>query len=141
MLHPLCGLDRSGSRPRNESGRSLDRFQPECRTPYSENLQPRPEDRSGNQFAIRSSDSTGTGADLKTKGRAMYKIAAILVAAMVIGFDPAPAQDITGMEDCTKTAGLDKRTGCFQSNVEFLHKLIVKNCLQQKLSAAHAEIG
>ena len=71
----------------------------------------------------------------------MYKIAAILVAAMVIGFDPAPAQDITGMEDCTKTAGLDKRTGCFQSNVEFLHKLIVKNCLQQKLSAAHAEIG
>jgi peptidoglycan hydrolase CwlO-like protein len=73
----------------------------------------------------------------------MYKIAAILVAAMVIGFDPAPAQDITGMEDCTKTAGLDKRTGCFQSNVEFLHKLIVKNStdLQQKLSAAHAEIG
>jgi uncharacterized protein (DUF302 family) len=39
-----------------------------------------------------------------------------------VQLDGAQAQDIAGMEDCTKTAGLDKRTGCFQSNVNFLHQ-------------------
>jgi hypothetical protein len=78
-----------------------------------------------------------------TKGRDMYKIGVLLLAAAISGFAPAQAQDIAGMEDCSKTSGLDKRTGCFQSNVEFLHKLIAKNTadLQQKLSAANAEIG
>lgn len=73
----------------------------------------------------------------------MYKIGVLLLAAAISGFGPAQAQDIAGMEDCSKTSGLDKRTGCFQSNVEFLHKLIAKNTadLQQKLSAANAEIG
>ena len=75
----------------------------------------------------------------------MYKIGAFLLAAAVPGFGPAQAQaqDIAGMEDCTKTSGLDKRTGCFQSNIEFLSRLIVKTSadLQQKLSAANAEIG
>jgi septal ring factor EnvC (AmiA/AmiB activator) len=73
----------------------------------------------------------------------MHKIRAFLLAAAVLALHPAQAQDIAGMEDCTKTSGLDKRTGCFQSNVEFLNKLIAKNTtgLQQKLSAANAEIG
>jgi phage shock protein A len=73
----------------------------------------------------------------------MHKIAAFLVAAAMLAAHPAQAQDIAGMEDCSKTSGLDKRTGCFQSNVEFLHRLIAKNFteLQQKLSAAHAEMG
>jgi len=54
----------------------------------------------------------------------------------------ARAQDIAGMEDCTKTAGLDKRTGCFQSNVNFLHQLVTKNALdaRQRLNAANNEI-
>ena len=54
----------------------------------------------------------------------MYKIAAFLLAAAAFGFGPAQAQDIAGMEDCTKTSGLDKRTGCFQSNIEYLNRSI-----------------
>ena len=73
----------------------------------------------------------------------MSRLAAFALGAALLGFDPAQAQDIAGMEDCTKTSGLDKRTGCFQSNVEFLHRLVTKNTVdaQQKLSAATAEIG
>ena len=73
----------------------------------------------------------------------MRRMLALLIAAAVFALQPAQAQDIAGMEDCTKTSGLDKRTGCFQSNIEFLHKLIAKNTvdMQQKLSAANAEIG
>src|SRR5262249_33254884 len=43
---------------------------------------------------------------------------------------------------CTKTSGLDKRTGCFQSNINFLQRLVNKNALEasQKLNAADAEI-
>lgn len=70
-------------------------------------------------------------------------ITAWLLAAAMFGIVPVQAQDIAGIEDCSKTSGLDKRTGCFQSNIEFLHRLIAKQTsdLQQKLSAAHAEIG
>ena len=52
------------------------------------------------------------------------------------------AQDIAGIEDCTKTSGLDKRTGCLQSNVNFLQQLVTKNALEarQRLNAASMEI-
>src|SRR5256714_8665071 len=73
----------------------------------------------------------------------MSRLAAFALGAALLGFDPAQAQDIAGMEDCTKTSGLDKRTGCFQSNIEYLNRSIAKNAadMQQKLSAANAEIG
>jgi hypothetical protein len=78
----------------------------------------------------------------------MLRIAAVSLLFMVVGlspfqFDGAQAQDIAGMEDCTKTAGLDKRTGCFQSNVNFLHQLVNKNALdaRQRLNAANNEIA
>jgi hypothetical protein len=47
-----------------------------------------------------------------------------------------------GIEDCTKTTGLDKRTGCLQSNVNFLQRLLIKNALEaaQRLKATEAEI-
>ena len=56
---------------------------------------------------------------------------------------PAPAQDIAGIEDCTKTSGLDKRTGCLQSNVNFLQQLLTKSTLdaRQRLNAANGEIA
>ena len=56
---------------------------------------------------------------------------------------PALAQDIPGIEDCTKTSGLDKRTGCLQSNVNFLQQLLTKTTLdvRQRLSAANGEIA
>ena len=73
----------------------------------------------------------------------MLRIAAVSLLFIVVGLSPlqldgAQAQDIAGMEDCTKTAGLDKRTGCFQSNVNFLHQLVTKNA---RLNAASNEIA
>ena len=71
----------------------------------------------------------------------MFKIAVSGFAmAMCLGF--AHAQDIAGIEDCTKAAGLDKRTGCLQSNINFLQRLLTKNALEagQQLSAARNEI-
>jgi formate dehydrogenase assembly factor FdhD len=77
----------------------------------------------------------------------MLRIAVVSLGLIVVGLPPfelngAQAQDIAGMEDCTKTAGLDKRTGCFQSNVNFLHQLVTKNALdaRQRLNAANNEI-
>ncbi len=76
----------------------------------------------------------------------MVKISALGVAlglalALAAG-TLAGAQDIAGTEDCTKTAGLDKRTSCLQSNVNFLQQLVTKNALdeRQRLNAANTEI-
>ena len=78
----------------------------------------------------------------------MSRVAAVSLVLIVVGLPSlqlggAQAQDIAGMEDCTKTAGLDKRTGCFQSNVNFLHQLVTKNALdaRQRLNAANNEIA
>ncbi len=72
----------------------------------------------------------------------MIRVAMLGLSLVVIGGDVGRAQDIAGIEDCTKTAGLDKRTGCLQSNVNFLQRLVTKNALdaQQKLNAPDAEI-
>jgi uncharacterized protein HemX len=73
----------------------------------------------------------------------MGKATALLVALAVLAGNVAHGQDIAGIEDCTKTAGLDKRTGCFQSNIDYLIKTLSKNAAdaQQKLSAAGTEIA
>jgi hypothetical protein len=73
----------------------------------------------------------------------MVRIAVLGLSLMVVVVDAARAQDIAGIEDCTKTAGLDKRTGCFQSNINFLQRLVTKNALEawQRLNTANAEIA
>jgi hypothetical protein len=72
----------------------------------------------------------------------MIKIAALCLGLVVVSSELASAQDIAGVEDCTKTSGLDKRTGCLQSNVNFLQQLATKNALEarQRLNAATTEI-
>jgi uncharacterized protein YPO0396 len=72
----------------------------------------------------------------------MVKLAVLSLSLIVVATAAAQAQDIAGIEDCTKTSGLDKRTGCLQSNVNFLQRLVTKNALEslQKLNAANAEI-
>jgi hypothetical protein len=72
----------------------------------------------------------------------MFKMAALCLCLTVVGCQLAAAQDIAGIEDCTKTTGLDKRTGCLQSNVNFLQQLLTKNATEarQKLDAANKEI-
>jgi hypothetical protein len=56
---------------------------------------------------------------------------------------PVPAQDVPGIEICTRESRLDRRTSCLQSNVEFLQQVLTRNTLdaQQKLSAANREIA
>src|SRR5215471_13663648 len=56
---------------------------------------------------------------------------------------PVLAQDVPGIEICTRETRLDRRTGCLQSNVEFLQQVVAKNALdaQQKLSAANRDIA
>jgi len=55
----------------------------------------------------------------------------------------ASAQDVPGIEICTRESRMDRRTGCLQSNVEFLQQVVTKNALdaQQKLSAANRDIA
>ncbi len=50
-----------------------------------------------------------------------------LLGVLVIAASPACAQDIVGLEDCGQARSLDKKAGCLQANVEFLHRLIKKN--------------
>ena len=66
----------------------------------------------------------------------------MLAAATLVWVAAASAQDIAGVEDCTKTQGLDKRTGCLQSNVNFLQRTMTRNQLEahRRLQAAEAEI-
>src|SRR5438094_8024938 len=74
--------------------------------------------------------------------KSMVRIAVLGLSLIVVGVEAGCAQDIAGIEDCTKTSGLDKRTGCLQSNVNFLQRIVAKNALdaRQKLDAAAAEI-
>jgi len=55
---------------------------------------------------------------------------ALVVAA------PAAAQDIRGLEVCTAEKSMERRTGCLQSNVEFLHQALAKQAREAK-----AELG
>jgi peptidoglycan hydrolase CwlO-like protein len=51
----------------------------------------------------------------------------ILLAVILITASPLWAQDVVGVEDCSKAQGADKKDGCLQSNVEYLHRLIRRN--------------
>lgn len=67
-----------------------------------------------------------------------------MVAALLLaGITTASAQDIAGVEDCTKASGLDRRTGCLQANVNFLQRTITRNALEahRRLQAAEGEIA
>ena len=72
----------------------------------------------------------------------MVRMAVLGFVLIAFGSEAARAQDIAGIEDCTRTTGLDKRTGCLQSNVNFLQRLVARNELEaaQRLKAAEAEI-
>ena len=74
--------------------------------------------------------------------KGMVRIAVLGLSLIVVGVEAGCAQDNAGIEDCTKTSGLDKRTGCLQSNVNFLQRLVTKNALdaRNKLDDAASEI-
>ena len=67
----------------------------------------------------------------------------LLLAAAVPAAHQAVAQDVQGIEICTKESRMDRRTGCLQSNVEYLQGVITKNAAdaRQRLAAAAGEIA
>src|SRR5215510_3774176 len=77
-----------------------------------------------------------------TTGGAPMRMIRMLAAVALVWAAAASAQDIAGVEDCTKTQGLDKRTGCLQSNVNFLQRTMTRNALEahRRLQAAEGEI-
>jgi hypothetical protein len=81
-------------------------------------------------------------ASKKLEGDGMVRIAVVCACLGAIACGFAQAQDIAGIEDCTKTSGLDKRTSCLQSNVNFLQQLVTKNALEarQRLTAVQTEV-
>ncbi len=71
----------------------------------------------------------------------MFKPA--LIVAMLLATSPLRAQDIVGLEDCAQAKGPDKKFGCPQANIEFLHRLIKKNdaTAQAKLREEAAKLA
>ena len=65
------------------------------------------------------------------------------VTALLLVCGAAQAQDVVGIEACTHETSMERRTGCLQSNIQYLHNLIAKNAAdtQQKLAAAAADSG
>jgi septal ring factor EnvC (AmiA/AmiB activator) len=72
------------------------------------------------------------------------RLAAVALLIPVLApLGAARAQDVVGIELCSAEKQMDRRTGCLQSNIDYLHKLIGKNAAdaQQKLNAANGQIG
>jgi ferritin-like metal-binding protein YciE len=72
----------------------------------------------------------------------MIRIVSLVALALALG-GAARAQDVQGIELCTRETSMDRRTGCLQSNVQYLQSVIAKNAAEarQKLGAATGEIG
>jgi hypothetical protein len=73
-------------------------------------------------------------------------IVAVLLADVIsppASIIAAQAQDVPGIEICTRESRLDRRTSCLQSNIEFLQQVVARNALdaQQKLGAANRDIA
>ena len=77
--------------------------------------------------------------------RTPIPVAAILLGGFVLLAVSAPghAQDIVGLEDCSRAQGADKKLGCLQSNVQYLHGLIRKTdaAAQARAREAAAQIA
>jgi chromosome segregation ATPase len=68
----------------------------------------------------------------------------LILVAMLLGlWAAARAQDVQGIELCTRETSMDRRTGCLQSNIAYLQSVITKNAAEarQKLTAAAGEVG
>lgn len=67
----------------------------------------------------------------------------LVMAVVLTAATLARAQDVPGIEICTAERDMARRTGCLQSNIDYLHRLIAKNnaAAQQQFAAANAEIA
>jgi hypothetical protein len=72
----------------------------------------------------------------------MSRIVRLVALVLALG-GAARGQDVQGVELCTREASMDRRTGCLQSNVQYLQSVIAKNAAEarQKFGAAAGENG
>ena len=75
--------------------------------------------------------------------RTLMLVALLIGLTAVVRAQVARAQDVQGIELCTRETNMDRRTGCLQSNIGYLQSVIAKNAQEarQKLTAAAGEIG
>jgi hypothetical protein len=61
---------------------------------------------------------------------------------LVTSLSPAAAQDIRGLEVCTAEKQMERRTGCLQTNVEFLQQALIKLAreTQEKIAATDRDL-
>ena len=68
----------------------------------------------------------------------------LLLAALPLALPvAATAQDVRGLEICTAEKQMERRTGCLQSNVEFLQQTLTKTTreTQDKLAASGRDMA
>jgi hypothetical protein len=69
----------------------------------------------------------------------------LLITAVALAALPAPlaAQDIRGLEACMAEKQMERRTGCLQANIEFLHQALMKLARDSddKLAAANRDLA
>ena len=65
------------------------------------------------------------------------------VALIATQMSPAVGQDVPGLEVCTVEKQIDRRTGCLQSNVDFLQQTLTKLArdTQDKIAAANRDLA
>jgi hypothetical protein len=71
-------------------------------------------------------------------------IRTLMLVAILLGMSAvARAQDVQGIELCTRESNMDRRTSCLQSNIGYLQGVIAKNAAEarQKLTAAAGEVA
>ena len=75
----------------------------------------------------------------KQQRRAFLATASILLAFLSY----SSAQDIRGLEVCTAEKQMERRTGCLQSNIEFLQQSLAKLAreTQEKIAATGRELA
>jgi septal ring factor EnvC (AmiA/AmiB activator) len=75
--------------------------------------------------------------------RGRMKRVAFFSLSVLVAHAPAFAQDVRGLENCTAEKQMERRTGCLQSNVEFLQQELRKTALEsrQKLTAAEKDLA
>ncbi|HLH91317.1 MAG TPA: hypothetical protein VKX28_22925 [Xanthobacteraceae bacterium] len=66
-----------------------------------------------------------------------------MIPVVLLAGATARAQDVPGIELCTHETSIERRTGCLQSNIQYLQTLIAKNAAaaQQRANAAAGEIA
>jgi len=66
-------------------------------------------------------------------------VGGILLDALL---SPVGAQDIRGLEVCTAEKQMERRTGCLQSNIDFLQQALTKFAreTQEKITAANRDL-